>query len=88
MITTIIVDNLHCCGCANNIENTLQKIAGVETVSVDPDQREVVVEHATTTGRDDFLPVLSKMGYPESGTSTVLQKAKSYVSCAIGRLNN
>ena len=29
---------------------------------------------------------LSKWGYPEMGTSNLVQKAKSYVSCAIGRL--
>ncbi|MFK7937145.1 MAG: heavy-metal-associated domain-containing protein [Saprospiraceae bacterium] len=87
MITTITVDNLHCCGCANNIENTLKKLTGVQTVEVDQETREVVVEHDLTTTRDNFLPVLAQMGYPELGTSTILQKAKSYVSCAIGKLN-
>ena len=35
-----------------------------------------------------LLEKLSKLGYPELGTSNVLQKAKSYVSCAIGKLEN
>ena len=33
------------------------------------------------------LEKLNSLGYPPEGTSTGFQKAKSYVSCAIGKVS-
>ena len=37
--------------------------------------------------RDVFVDKLRRLGYPEEGTGKLNQRIKSYVSCAIGRIN-
>jgi copper chaperone len=85
----IEVENIRCGGCANTITHSLEKLAGVSSVSVDIEQGCVTV----TTDRDDrerLVAALLKNGYPEKGSAEGLQaakaKAKSFVSCAIGKL--
>ena len=47
----------------------------------------VEIEKTENVSREALMAKLSKLGYPEIGTSNLVQKAKSYVSCAIGRLD-
>jgi len=86
MKTEIKVDNLKCHGCANTITNSLQKLDGVDMVAVDVENSTVLLEHKPEVDKDRFTNKLSQLGYPEQGTTTAIQKAKSYVSCAIGRI--
>ncbi len=87
MITeNIIVDNLKCGGCTNSIKQALKKIKGTTHVDVEVESSTVVIKHDGTKDKYDFLSLLGKMGYPEKGTSTAFQKAKSYVSCAVGKM--
>ena len=81
----IQVSNIKCGGCANSITNALSKIQGISDI-------EVNVEYGTISVRLDSENLIEKvqdklesMGYP-IGTPTLIQNAKSYVSCAIGRL--
>lgn len=60
---------------------------GVSNVRVDLETSTVEVEKEEKVTRTLLLEKLSKWGYPEMGTSNLVQKAKSYVSCAIGRLD-
>lgn len=60
---------------------------GVSNVRVDLETSTVEVEKEEKVTRTLLLEKLSKWGYPEMGTSNLAQKAKSYVSCAIGRLD-
>jgi copper chaperone len=85
----IEVENIRCGGCANTITHTLEKLDGVSSVSVDIENGRVTV----TTDRDDREPLVAALlnnGYPEKGSAQGLQaaraKAKSFVSCAIGKL--
>jgi copper chaperone len=85
----IEVENIRCGGCANSITHSLQKLDGVSSVSVDIENGRVTV----TTDIDDrerLVAALLKNGYPEKGSAEGLQaakaKAKSFVSCAIGKL--
>jgi copper chaperone len=85
----IEVENIRCGGCANTITHSLQKLEGVSSVSVDIENGRVTV----TTDIDDrerLVAALLKNGYPEKGSAEGLQaakaKAKSFVSCAIGKL--
>ncbi len=87
MNTSIIVDNLKCHGCANTITNSLRKLKGVEKVEVDTDTSTISIEHSGETLKSALTHKLSSLGYPEQGTTTAFQKAKSYVSCAVGRLS-
>lgn len=87
MKEVIIIDNLKCGGCANTVKKRLEKIEGVNSVNVVLETSAVEVEKTTEVSREAIIEKLSKLGYPEIGTTNLLQKAKSYVSCAIGRLD-
>lgn len=86
-MTTIEILNLKCGGCANSIKKGILTIDGIDEVSVDLETSKVTVN---TVDEQVVLKVkekLSSMGYPEVGDSnTVLHKAKSFVSCATGRM--
>jgi copper chaperone len=86
MTTTIHIENLKCGGCAATIKKGILGINSVEEVDVNVETSEVKVAH----GKDVIATIkekLSKLGYPETGDkNTVLHKAKSFVSCAVGRL--
>ncbi len=87
---TVKVDNIKCGGCANSIRKTLMALEGVEDVAVDIEEGCVQVsgdEHS----RRQVVEKLAAMGYPETGSVEGLKamgaKAKSFVSCAVGRLD-
>jgi len=88
-MTTIEILNLKCGGCANTIKKGILSIEGVSDVLVDLDTSKVTVD---TDNESVILAVrekLSKMGYPEIGdANTILHKAKSFVSCASGRMSD
>lgn len=86
-----IIENLKCGGCANSIKTGLKKLSGVATVEVNKDESSVTVEYTEGgVSRADMTEALLKMGYPEVGTvegfSAIAANAKSFVSCAIGRM--
>jgi copper chaperone len=85
----IEVENIRCGGCANTITHSLQKLEGVSSVSVDIENGRVTVT-MDIDDRDRLVAALLKNGYPEKGSAEGLQaakaKAKSFVSCAIGKL--
>lgn len=79
------VENIKCGGCMHSIKSALLKIDGVSDVSLDDNKEKVTIE--STTSREVLAEALSKLGYPEKGNNDLLKKAKSYVSCAIGKMN-
>jgi len=82
----IVIDNLKCGGCANSIKKALNQIVGVLSVDVNENTNTVFIDHEGQIPKGVFLEKLAKLGYPAAGTTTRFQTAKSYVSCAIGRL--
>ena len=86
MTTTILIENLKCGGCAATIKKGILGIDSVSEVDVDVETSEVKVSH-TKDIVSTIKERLAKLGYPESGDkNTILHKAKSFVSCAVGRL--
>jgi len=87
----ISVENIKCGGCASTISTKLVEIEGVETVNIDVEQRVVKVQSAEGM-REQLAATLLKLGYPESGTAEGMAaakaKAKSFVSCAVGRIKS
>ncbi|NHM07555.1 heavy-metal-associated domain-containing protein [Flavobacterium sp. CYK-4] len=81
----IEVENIKCSGCANSIQSALMKIAHVESVKVFHEQGIVVV--TGDANREEILAKLKALGYPEKGNNTTFCKAKSYMSCAIGKMS-
>lgn len=81
----IQVENIKCGGCMNSIKKAISAIAGVEKVEVNKETETIVVE-GTNNLRNAITEKLASLGYPEKGNNTFLHKAKSFVSCAIGRV--
>ena len=87
MDTTIEILNLKCHGCANTVKKGLLNIEGIDKVDVDLENSKVIVPTNDEQIIEKVKAKLSKMGYPELGdTNTMLHKAKSFVSCASGRM--
>ena len=90
MTYTIEVENIKCGGCANTIRTRLIEHELVRGVDVDIEQGEVHIE-GNPEWRGQVAVALAKMGYPEVGSVEGLKaataKAKSFVSCAIGRID-
>jgi copper chaperone CopZ len=88
MTTEIQIENLKCSGCAATIKKGLLAINTVSEVTVDVENSMVSVV-STPENRMMIKEKLSKLGYPETGTkNTILHKASSFVSCAVGRIDS
>ena len=88
MRTDIQIENLKCVGCAATIKKGLLAINTVSEVTVDVENSMVSVV-STPENRMMIKEKLSKLGYPETGTkNTILHKASSFVSCAVGRIDS
>jgi copper chaperone CopZ len=83
----IIVENIKCGGCANSIRKKLSDIQGVQNVEVDIEHGKITLDGLSEQDRPSVIKVLADMGYTEPGEGDMLDKAKSYVSCMIGRIN-
>jgi len=91
MSIEVDVENIKCGGCAGSIVSGLKALEGVVAVTVDVAQGRITVD-----GDDTLRPVvcehLQKLGYPEVGSTAGLAsaraKAKSFVSCAVGRFSD
>ena len=86
----IHVENIKCGGCEKSIVKGLNTIKGLSNIVIDRDQQLISVT-AEQSLRDAIAAKLKSMGYPEygsvSGLDAGLANAKSFVSCAIGRVS-
>ena len=84
------VENIKCGGCEKSIVKGLNSIEGLSDIVIDRDQQLVKVT-ADESLREALVSKLKSMGYPEhgsvSGLDAGLANAKSFVSCAIGRIS-
>lgn len=88
MTTNIQIENLKCGGCASTIKKGISTINGVNEVAIDLENSIVTIE-SENADLEEIKTKLSKLGYPEVGDkNTVLHKAKSFVSCAVGRMDS
>ncbi len=87
MKTTFLVQNLKCGGCARTISNKLSEMKGIEDVIVEKERSSVSFEHQGADDASLVKSTLRQLGYPTlDDENGVLQKAKSFVSCANGKL--
>ena len=84
---TVIVENVKCGGCANSIKNKLNTIEGVSNLSVQIEEGSVSFTALNDSSIALVEDTLLKMGYPKSGENDFSAKAKSYVSCMIGKIS-
>lgn len=87
MIYTESILNVKCGGCVKSINKSVNEIPGVTHVSVDLENATIQFE---TNESSNFYLVRTKLGglgYPmDEEHNSLFKKAKSYVSCAIGRM--
>lgn len=89
MKTTLEIQNLKCGGCAHTITSKLNDLSQISDVEVDNEKYSVTFTYTTDSKLLEAKALLAKLGYPEVGDkNAITTKAKSFVSCAIGRMNN
>ena len=83
-------ENIKCGGCASTIRSRLNKINSVSDVVIDVERGRVSLT-ADDGLRDQIVDTLSSAGYPEKGSVEGIKatsaKVKSFVSCAVGKIN-
>ena len=88
MTIDIQIENLKCGGCAATIKKGLLSIENIDDIRIDI-EKSIVSFTSVKDNLADVKEKLSKLGYPEVGNkNTVLHKAKSFVSCAVGRIDS
>jgi len=92
MKKTFEVENVKCGGCANTLKNKLQSAFGDIDVDLDVMPRKITLD-VEDTQIEDLKTQLRSLGYPlttdELSTfQNVGAKAKSFVSCAIGKMDS
>lgn len=88
MNTTIFIQNLKCNGCATTITNKLSELNAIFNIEVNVDEGSVNFDYVDDLALSNAKETLKRNGYPEAGAENSLgTKAKSYVSCAIGKMS-
>jgi len=88
MKTTLIIQNLKCGGCANTVITRLSELENISNIEVSNEENSVAFSYKNENDLEQAIGLLSKLGYPVVGEENTLgKKAKSFVSCAVGRLN-
>lgn len=88
MKSLLVIQNLKCTGCASTISSKLTDFDFVHSVLVDVEASTVELIYEYESNLPQLQEALRKLGYPVLGEINSLStKAKSFVSCAIGRMN-
>jgi copper chaperone len=91
MAYTISVENIKCGGCASTITSKLSALDIVDSCQVDIENGVVTIA-GDASHKPAVAQLLLKLGYPETGTAEGLKaaaaKAKSFVSCAVGKMSS
>ena len=78
------VSNIKCGGCEKTIVSSLEKI-GIKNINIDIPSQTISFDGDVSAAREE----LSRLGYPEADSAEskkLYKKARSYLSCAIGRM--
>jgi copper chaperone len=91
MTYEIAVENIKCGGCASTITRRLNELDAVSDCQVDVEAGVVSIT-GDESSKTEVTQLLLNLGYPESGTAEGLKaakaKAKSFVSCAVGKMSS
>ena len=87
MIYKETILNVKCGGCVKSISKSVNEIPGVTNVSVDLENATIQFETNESSNFDLVKTKLEGLGYPmDEDHNSLFKKAKSYVSCAIGSM--
>ena len=88
MTKTEIIQNLKCAGGVTTITNALNELEGICNTVVDNEQNSVTFEYTEESQVKIVEEKLSSLGYPiDTDPNSILKKARSYVSCVVGRMS-
>ena len=88
MKTTLKIQNLKCGGCANTIITKVSDLNQITDVNVNVEESTVTFTSTSEEEIENVKNKLSALGYPiEGDNNSVISKAKSYVSCATGKMS-
>lgn len=96
MPIVITVENIKCGGCANSIKQKLNALPSVTETTVDIEAGSIAVKLEADVDQLQVITAvedkLLAMGYPKVGSVEGLKaagaKAKSFVSCAVGKMSD
>lgn len=89
MKETITVQNLKCGGCAKTITDKLSEIEHISDIKINIEESEIHFNYVNQSDVEVVKNKLSALGYPSiDDDNSVLSKAKSFVSCASGKLKD
>lgn len=89
MNAILVIQNLKCHGCANTIITKLSDLEDIRDVVVNNETESVSFTYENEICLLEAKTLLHNLGYPIIGEKNALTtKAKSFVSCAIGKMNN
>jgi len=92
MKQTFKIQNVKCGGCASTLKSKLADQFGDVEVNLDVEPREITLD-VDNTQMEALRTMLRGLGYPMSDEKlnlfeTSTTKAKSFVSCAVGKVDN
>jgi copper chaperone CopZ len=88
MKATIIVQNLKCDGCARTITDRLSDLENISEVKVITDTSTVSFAYEDSGDALNVKDKLKDLGYPSiDSKNSLASKAKSFVSCASGKMS-
>lgn len=89
MKNSITVQNLKCGGCAQTITSNLYKLENISEVDVNIEASTITFEAVNAEDRLKVKEKLRSLGYPSMDDANSLSsKAKSFVSCATGKMSS
>ena len=89
MKTIVHIQNLKCGGCVSTITKKLNALDDVSEVTVEVEDNSVTFEYSDEHTLNVVKATLAEIGYPEDGErNSLTTKAKSYVSCAFGKVTS
>lgn len=87
MTTTLEIQNLKCSGCENTISKKLGALPFVSNLKINGHTSSVNFDALPPEDTERVVLKLSELGYPVvNERNSFGKKAKSYLSCAIGRI--
>ena len=88
MKITFNIQNLKCGGCAATISKILASLEDIQEIKISVEESSVSFIYTNDTQLTVVRDKLKQLGYPENGEANSLgAKAKSFVSCAIGKMS-
>ena len=82
----ILVENIKCGGCMTSIKSAIMKFPGVKSVDINLEEEKITIV-SKGVKKEAIIKKLTSLGYPEKGQNTIFNQAKSYVSCAVGKMS-